>query len=394
MNILKKWFDRIMDFTNRHLWLVIFLLLIPSFYTGKAEYFGPFYGYVFYLLVWPVAVFIVIDFVFIRKKKPSALMIVFLILHFWMTIEQLRIESYTYINYCNIVRAVSIVALIEMFYEDKPLDLIKALMLMFEILIYIDTVTIVINLINGDPKGETFLAWYNNIIVFTLPAICVAITYMKLTGRYIRAGVLCVVSVISTFISTAATPIMAMAAFVGLFLFQLFLYKVIGVKKFRLWPWIILALCLNVFLVVIYRPGVFTFIDEFVINVLHRSPNFTGRTLIWDDAIKTIMKAPIFGYGNVPESPLGVDLAPHPHNEILNTWMRYGIIGVLIYAVFSYLYMREIEKMDDNIYKIVFISLVFGVYIAFITDWISRSYIYYILFFIAYHFKQIKANKD
>lgn len=390
-NNMDTFLAKISNLINKYKSVLIVFLLVPSFYTGNEKYFGQLYGYIYYLLPWPILLFLLIDYFIIKKKKPSALMISFFVFHIWMILEQLRVSSYDYLNYCNIIRSISIVLIIEGYIDDSKKELLNALMIIFEVLLYLDSVSIIVNLINSDPKGYTFLGWYNNIIVFTLPAICVAALYWMITKKKTRPIILCVVSVVITFLSSAATPKGSMIGFLGCLMVELLLLYKLKVKKLRLWPWVLAALLFNVFIVFFYREGLVPVLDDFIINILHRSLTFSGRTYIWDDAIKTIMKSPIFGYGYVPLSPLGIDMAPHPHNEILNTWMRFGIIGVIMYSVFSYIYMNKIERMKTDHFKALFIALVFAIYLAFITDWISRSYLYYIIFFLAYHFDKLKS---
>ena len=139
MEITKK----IKELTEKHKWLFIFGLLLPAFYTGAAEYLGPLYGLIFYTALWPVTIIVFILYFFVKKCKPSKLMIGFFILHLWMIIEQLRVPSFTLDNYGNIARTFIIVALIEMYVKDDLKNLLMALMLIFEVTIYPDIISII-----------------------------------------------------------------------------------------------------------------------------------------------------------------------------------------------------------------------------------------------------------
>ena len=390
-NILEK----IDSFVCKYKTIILIILLFPCFRTDAPKYFGIFYEIIFDYLVWPFAFIVIIDYFLIKKIKPSKLMCAFLLYQAWLVVDQLRIRWLTLYDYSFIARGIILGLLIEINVKGDFKKLIKAFLIIFECLIYINTITIVINLFNGTQHyADNFLGYYNNIIVFVYPAICVASLYIYSTKKWIRGCFLIFVSIVSVFLSLAATPRGALIASIAVFIFEFLLYKINKKEFVKLWPLVVIALLFNVFIVVIYREGLFPLLDNFIINILHRSTNFTGRSEIWDKAIELAKEASLFGFGYTPEIQIGSFVAAHAHNELLAMWIRYGLVGVGLYAVFSFIYIREIDRQNCSIIKIIFISLVFGIFLGFIADRMSRAYLYYIIFFFAYHFKTISENKE
>ena len=123
---------------------------------------------------------------------------------------------------------------------------------------------------------------------------------------------------------------------------------------------------------------------------MHRQPSFTGRDQLWQKAKVLIKYKPIFGYGygkGVYADYATTEL--HPHNDILNRILVGGIIFLVLYLVVNYILNRKIDKQNDSILKILVVSLLFGIYLTFITEAYTNVYLYYIVFFLAYHLDEI-----
>ena len=77
----------------------------------------------------------------------------------------------------------------------------------------------------------------------------------------------------------------------------------------------------------------------------------TGRTAIWDVAIKTWEGSPIFGYGSSMWDPafreaIGMNFAFHAHNQFLQTLSVAGIVGMFGLLVYLFLLMRYSYKAN------------------------------------------------
>lgn len=87
------------------------------------------------------------------------------------------------------------------------------------------------------------------------------------------------------------------------------------------------------------------FASWFVKDVLGKDMTFTGRTIIWDSALRVIADSPIWGYGFVDSDWFRghmTDLAIGAHNYILNT-MVYG--GVILIAFYTLIVLKSLQHL-------------------------------------------------
>ena len=320
-----------------------------------------------------------------KKKTPSRLLISTLIMCFWMTLDMLRVYGFNLVAYRRIAYLLIIGFYIEGSTDRDFINVIKGLMLNCEISIYIDILSKTINLIKNEPRADTFTGYYNNTTLFALPAICIALLYIKSTGKYKRAFLLVIASIVLCFMSTAGTPKGAILAFIisiAINCALLYKYK----TKIKLWPWVILAFLFGIFIIFIYQPGVIGILDSFIIRILHRSTDFTNRTEIWNEAIRMIEKSPIIGYGRPLEL---LNKFYNAHNTFLEILIEYGAVGFIAFIAFNLIYILDIGKHKNDIYKIVFIGLLFAMHLTFIVDFYSRDQLYYLMIFLIYHSSHI-----
>jgi len=342
----------------------------------------PIFHFIYITLPFYLCIILLIYFFFIKKKKPSVLLISLMVFSLWMAVDRLRYYGFSIAPHRLSYYQIDAGLLIELFYKEDYENLLTALLCNCEIAIYLDTITKLFNLMNGLPKEETFTGYYNNTLLFALPAICVAALYIKMSKKYTRGTILIITSVILCFLSTAGTPKGGILAFFMVVIMEnLLFYKLKATKK-RIWVWVLLAVVFNVFVLFLYRPGTITFLDSFITNVLHRSTDFSGRTTIWNKAIESIIEHPIIGIGYKISAPNMM----HAHNMYLEILMEYGIIGLALFAGFNYLYISEIDKKRDDFMKIIFVALIFSMFISFIIDYYSRFHLFVIMILMIYYY--------
>lgn len=378
-------FQRIINKENyeKYKWIIYFFLFLPVFkYESlkSIDFLAAFYHVIYRICPLVLGIFSLLWLFVYKKKKPSPLLMVLFILCFWMIIDMYRNYGADILSYRNVFYLIFVGCAIEGLINCDYTDLLKGLMLNCEIAIYFDIFTKTINLLNNEPKIDTFTGYYNNTTVFALPSICIAALFIKNTGKNKRGIVLILSSIFMCFLSTAGTPKGAVLAFIGLVCIQCFLFYKLKLRA-RLWPWIVLATVFGIFIVFVYRPGILPILDSFITNVLHRSLDFTERTDIWDEAINVIRNSPIIGQG----CRMILAGKPHAHNMYLEITVEFGLIGLVLFSVFNVVYIKEIDKQKDDISKIIFIGLLFAMHLTFIVDFYTRNHLYYLMIFLMYH---------
>lgn len=100
----------------------------------------------------------------------------------------------------------------------------------------------------------------------------------------------------------------------------------------------------------------------FIIDVLNKDITFTGRTEMWDSALRVIADSPLWGYGFVDGdwylSHMST-LAIGAHNFILNNMIFGGIIAIVLYLILVYKSIAHLASINDS-YSIKLIAA-FGV---------------------------------
>jgi exopolysaccharide production protein ExoQ len=110
----------------------------------------------------------------------------------------------------------------------------------------------------------------------------------------------------------------------------------------------------------------------------------TGRTLIWEETWLNIIKEPIIGHGFFSFREYGPQIANvrlvTAHNEILNLWFNYGIIGVIIVATIYGTFLSKTIKLlkIEKGYRVGALSLTLFVYfiIRSITEAHQTSFVF------------------
>lgn len=90
----------------------------------------------------------------------------------------------------------------------------------------------------------------------------------------------------------------------------------------------------------------------FVKDVLNKDMTFTGRTVMWDSALRIIPDSPLVGYGYVDKewyySNMST-LAIGAHNFILNLIIYAGILGLFTYLILIAMSIKNLLYQNDVI---------------------------------------------
>lgn len=145
-------------------------------------------------------------------------------------------------------------------------------------------------------------------------------------------------------------------------------------------------------IVVLRLQNIFSFLIE---DILHKDLTFTGRTYIWDYALKNISNNWLFGYGDKNFSfILSTGTAVRSaHNQILQNVYNYGIISLIIFFVILFIAMIKLKKEKDNQISKFVALCIFMWFIMMITESYDMQYFLYLIV-IAFNIKNIINLKE
>lgn len=90
-------------------------------------------------------------------------------------------------------------------------------------------------------------------------------------------------------------------------------------------------------------------LQDFFVNVLHKSPTLSTRTIIWGMCLPLILDKPLIGYGWLSSKEyielFSNPFATSPHNMIIEIIMTVGIVGLLAYIL---LYVFALKRRNGN----------------------------------------------
>lgn len=393
---MKDFLEKIKGITKSYSWVVVFLFAVPFFndvYTGYQIIPD---WIMDYLKILAFAALLIL--MIVCKKKISPLAIVLFLYEMWWFASTLinypKLEGdMLHKSICDIANTLSMALIIE-YFKDDPKSLVMGLMLNFELAIYPNFITVILKNIPGD--RYYLLGFYAVLILWIMPAICVAMLYMSLFKKYIRATILIVISLATIVMVSCATETVAFLGMLGVLALGLIVSRIKAFKRVKvsLSIFLVLAILMNAFVLFIYNGGSFPLIDVFIEKFLGRSTTFTNRTLIWAKAIQSIAEKPIIGHGYRPVLILDSGFqAIHAHNQILHVLNVRGIIGLILFAIFHIILCIKVDKSKNTFERLVMTGACFGIFLTYITEAYKKFFRFYLVFFLAYHIDELIKDK-
>lgn len=229
-----------------------------------------------------------------------------------------------------------------------------------------------------------FFGNYNGFIQWFMPAQVVGYILAKMSNnKYVKASylILCILNLGVIFYVDSLTSMIILSAFD---LYMLLLNRKIINRVFNIITYMIANLLFFVFVVVL---RVQNYLIASGLLQMNSEITFSGRTPIWNNALKVIKENMLLGAGieplEVSRAKLGISTA---HNMWLEILYMGGIIALILFAIVIIILVVRIikEKNLDN--KIIgCISTFFGCFFL-ASQFESQSNMVFILFFSIVYF--------
>ena len=373
---------------REHKWIYVFVLFASFMYSmnfknGSIQILDDFFEFA------RVGSFIIITIWFIlAKKKPSKLVIILLIMQLWQLFVTCITNRKIVVSIYDLSASLAIALLIELFL-DEPKELLKGMLLHYELAIYPNLITMLIN-INTD-SDSFYLGDHNVVNQFFIPAIAVAFIYMYLTNNKKRCIPLILVSLLSCILCRSTTTLFGIIISIVIFCFGYFLKKDKNVSTLIIF---LFAVAINVFLMFFYSEETFPEIRLFLIRYFGKSMPFSGREEIWPIALQMIKEQPLIGYGYRTTVKVNNSFtAGHAHNMFLDKALVGGIPELLMFLWLQVELFIKVERQKPNICKLVLVSLMGFIFMTYIMDSYMKFWRFYVVIFLLYHLEEILKDK-
>jgi uncharacterized membrane protein len=286
-------------------------------------------------------------------------------------------------------------ALVVEYFIDRPKDLINGLHMSFEVAVYSYFIGLILNVVTDGYYRRGLLA---TLTLWIIPAVCLALLRMIMEKKFVRSGIFLIICFFLAHDIWNATMVVALTGMVFVLTCGFLLFHWDKKKKYRI-PLSILfgiALVLNLFVLFIYTGKNFPFVSFIITKILKKSTSFTQRDVIWAEAIRMIKERPILGHGSRPVLKVANDFASeysHSHNQFLQKLNESGIIGFAIFLYFHYELIRKVDRSKNVWERLILIASVFAIFLTYITEAYKKFFVFYLVFFLAYHCDSLLKNE-
>lgn len=337
-----------------------------------------------------------------KKKLFFSKEIVLMILYYVSLIVSSFFNKNDYMDLINtsLITIFGCYILFELLRVDLK-NALNAFLIILEIYVYINFITLII-WPNGLLEAQTeypkwFLGIDNLHIVYILPAIVVSYIYSYLNSKEkkisVRSKIFTLVCVVSLILRMSITSIIGITAFIVV---NVLLNLIKERKIINFYSVYVFMIGLYLAVVMFRLQNVFAFL---ITDILGKDLTFTGRTYVWDYVIKSIMRKPLFGYGNVKliENIYfnnWVHNFSHPHNLMLNILFKGGIFS---FGIFTSILINLAQRMkkfsNEKVYNVV-LSFIFTFLLMSLTEVFNLEYFFAILVIIGVLCLKEKANEE
>lgn len=176
-------------------------------------------------------------------------------------------------------------------------------------------------------------------------------------GKLSKAGLLLLgVFLLTAFITSSGSTIVCL-----LVITAYFIIRIVSLDGFYVRPWIPFAIIVF-FIIVIYMGIQFNIIST-VISLLGKSQNFSGRTVLWNQAIQYFKQSPLFGVGiNTDYFNTSGVIQHSAHSQYLDRLAKYGLISFIFFLLLIFRTECDLCKAKNKTIASVF-GVVYAVYI-------------------------------
>lgn len=300
-----------------------------------------------------IAFLLVVGCIYINKRGcnffPSILISSFFIMQSFLDI--LHKES---VDYAFVLTNIMLFLFIDVQLQKNLVQTIKSITIMLCIYIFINFITVLLfpnglYLSSATGNASFFLGHRNSVVKFAVPQLALLIISLKLDDRK-HWRIFTLIAILVNFFVAVRTwtgsGLIALSVFILVFIYISTLNsKHINIVKI----FIITFLLFYVF--TIYRiQEKFSFI---IVDILHKDLTFTGRTQIWDIALKYISNSPFLGVGAVGYKYLGDKYMgiTSAHSFYLDTLFRGGIVLMSLFTLIVIMLLLHADSIKNRIVK-------------------------------------------
>ena len=302
--------------------------------------------------------------------------------------EDTSIVHYLYTYY----RIMSVLMYLELGFKYNCKNTLNSLNIVLSLLLFLNLISIIIfpkGMYSNDIYDSNWFFGYKNIQIFYIfPTLIVS--YLNNKTKKINKIFIwnLIISTFMVFHCFSANSVVVYC----LFLIYIFFQNIITKKYlfFNIKNYVICHFVLFFMFIILKIQYLF---DWLVVQILHKSLTFTGRTIIWDRVLVLIKRKPLLGYGfqtnEIVSNYLGNRAFVHAHNTILDIVYKGGLLTLLVFFKMIYYPIHELYTSRKNKLSSFISFILFCIFIMCIFEARQEKIGLYIILIISNNIKLI-----
>lgn len=323
--------------------------------------------------------FVLYAFKYLKSGKYSLIFILFMITRIIVLMSTYRASG----DARGWIKNIIYLSLTFMFIESEGVKNIKDLLLSLYCALSIYTIINLISIMlfpEGLPGYMRFYFWgfKSELGKYMIVYLVVTFLWCLYFGKSIGWAIIGIIlSMITCYLTNTSTGIMGILIFVLAFILSLRFQMLTNVYIYY-----IVAGCIFISATVINNMG---FFSSFIETVLHRSAtSFTGRTIIWKNAIAQINRFPLFGVGQLQYERMWQTLGGNVnysdcHSFYLNLAFYGGFVSVALFIIMLFIVAKNINMYRSNIAFLICNAGILAYLVVFVFEGSSKPSFWVVL---------------
>lgn len=377
--------------------LIIFISLVPFL---RPDFFSYVSGLnkLYELTSYAGLVILLMQFIFLwisRKIRIHIFAVLVLLLNVVPIPRMLMVSGWNGEPMKLFVSTLALVLLVEI-YQSRWILIVRALMIYFELIVYMNFITIILfpgGLYHQGLYTDNWLLGYSNSeIKYFILAGLVAIVYESIMQSRVRSTLLCVVVAISILRLDVVTGIVGILAMVVLYWLQKKKIKIFNLRNMA----IVTAV---IFVYFIVQQKIVEYVG-LIEELTGKTVTFTSRFDIWNRTILFWQKNPLLGWGWKSSGQRGIEYdnvyATNAHNTYLEYLYLGGIIELAIFIFIIYAIYRAGKNKSDCKVKQATYACIGGFLIMMLTEAYTAPVVqllYLVAYFALYNLPKVSGKK-
>lgn len=346
--------DKHLSFIN----IIVFLILQLSLWHGGLAKILP----LFMIELWnPLqmmsTLWIIILFI-IKNRMPNKVSAI--LIGMKLFVSAVAILNMHIVDIVELCRYIALILAID-YFTEYFIQLVKVLMLIFEVLVYFNLYDLLHTEKNIDGVFFSALGYDNDFTKYMLCACFIALLYNLITTKKIRSMALIIGCHITIFYAGIGTGIAALVA-----MDIVLMIRILKIGNTTVLQSFVVYLCAEFLIVIARIQNLFSYI---IVDLLGKDLTFTGRTDVWDKSINRIFDHILIGHGDMDQMTEYLILGDvYCHNGFLELLFRGGIIHLMLFIAVIIIIDKTTKKNLDRYTISICSSIFWGIWVTTMTE--------------------------